>query len=138
MTPTESQSGDPPVGDEPLPRGLGPYSPSASSAGLLFLSGQVAKQPGTINVSGTVAEQTTRCLHNLFRVLADHDLAPDALLKCNVYLVDMADFDAMNIAYEAVLGGHRPARTTIAVAGLPLGARVEVEAVAERPGPDGR
>lgn len=134
MTTTDSQSRHPPVGDEPLPCGLGPYSPSASSAGLLFLSGQVAKQPGTISVSGTVAEQTSRCLHNLFRVLADHDLAPDALLKCNVYLVDMADFDAMNVAYEAVLGNHRPARTTIAVSGLPLGARVEVEAIAQRAG----
>lgn len=134
MTTTESLPVDPTVSDdEPLPRGLGPYSPSASGAGLLFLSGQVAKQPGTIEVSGSVAEQTTRCLHNLFRVLADHGLGPGALVKCNVYLLDMADFDAMNDAYAALLGSHRPARTTIAVSGLPLGARVEIEAIAERP-----
>lgn len=138
MTTTESRPGDPSVGDEPLPSGLGPYSASASGAGLLFLSGQVAKQPGTVDVSGSVTDQTTRCLRNLISVLADHGLGPGALLKCNVYLVDMDDFDEMNVAYEVVLGSHRPARTTIGVSGLPLCARVEVEAIAERPATSGR
>ncbi len=113
-----------------LPRVVGPYRPSASAGGLLFLSGQVGKAPNTTSVTGDVAEQTRACLLNLETVLATEGLDASALVKCNVYLVDIADFDAMNTEYERVLADHRPARTTVAVAALPLGARVEIEAIA--------
>lgn len=114
----------------PMPRTIGPYRSSVAGAGLLFLSGQVGKLPGTTCVYGNVAEQTRSCIHNLVAVLASEGLDTAALVKCNVYLVDIADFDAMNTEYERVLADHRPARTTVAVAALPLGARVEIEAIA--------
>lgn len=121
-----------------LPRTLGPYSPAAAGAGLLYLSGQVAKRPGSTEVSGNVTEQTEGCLRNLLTVLDRNGLGLASLLKCNVYLVDMDDFEEMNASYEAVLGVHRPARTTVAVSALPLGARVEIEAVAEQRRPVAR
>ncbi len=114
----------------PMPRTIGPYRSSVAGAGLLFLSGQVGKLPGTTCVYGNVAEQTRSCIHNLVAVLASEGLDTAALVKCNVYLVDMDDFEEMNVAYGAALGDHCPARTTVAVAALPLGARVEIEAVA--------
>lgn len=113
-----------------LPATVGPYSSSSRVADLLFLSGQVGKQPGTTTVSGSVADQTAACLQNLRTVLEHNGLDLSALVKCNVYLVDMNDLTAMNAAYESVLGELRPARTTIGVLSLPLGARVEIEAIA--------
>lgn len=125
-----------PADDEPhgTPRVLGPYVPAAHADGsVLFLSGQVGKQPGSTTVEGDIAQQTRACLANLGAVLESHGLGLAALVKCNVYLTDMDDFAAMNEAYAAVLGDHRPARTTIGVAALPLGACVEIEAIATTP-----
>lgn len=117
--------------DVAQPRVLGPYSPSTAASGaILFLSGQVGKAPDSTEVSGTIGEQTARCIANLRAVLGAHGLDLTALVKCNVYLVDMRDFDSMNEAYTAALGDHRPARTTVGVAALPRQARVEIEAIA--------
>ena len=119
-----------------LPAVLGPYSPSSQAGDLVFTSGQTGKLPGTRTVAGSVSEQTEHCLRNIAAVLARHGLDYPCLVKCNVFLVDMADFDEMNAAYGRMLHPNRPARTTVAVAGLPLGARVEIEAIARlRPDP---
>jgi 2-iminobutanoate/2-iminopropanoate deaminase len=83
-------------------------------------------------VAGDIGDQTRQCLANLFAVLDAAGLTPDDVVKCNVYLVDMADFPAMNEAYAAVWATPYPARTTIGVAALPLGARVEIECIARR------
>lgn len=114
------------------PLTVGPYAPAVSVGDLLILSGQVGKLPGTREVAGDTADQTARCIDNLAAVLAQHRLGLAAIVKCNVYLIDMRDFDAMNQAYAASFGEHRPARTTIGVSALPLGARVEIEATAHR------
>lgn len=116
--------------DAGSPAVLGPYLPSARGADLLFLSGQVGKRQGTIELGETVDEQTRQSLRNLLDVLAGHGLDASAIVKCNVYLTDLDDFDAMNRSYAATLHPHRPARTTIGVVALPLGARVEIEAIA--------
>jgi 2-iminobutanoate/2-iminopropanoate deaminase len=113
------------------PLTLGPYSPSVSASGLVFLSGQTGKQPGTRVVDGSIEQQTVACLRNLANVLVGQGLDYSALVKCNVYLVDIDDFDEMNEAFRTELSSHRPARTTVAVIGLPLGARVEIEAIAQ-------
>ena len=112
---------------------VGPYSPAIDAAGLVFLSGQTPVDPGTGTlVSGTIGAQTRRCLDNLAAVLVAGGLTLDDVVKCTVFLVDMADFAEMNAAYAPYFDEPLPARTTVAVTGLPLGARVEIEMVARR------
>jgi 2-iminobutanoate/2-iminopropanoate deaminase len=100
---------------------------------LLYLSGQTPVDPATRTlVDGDIGDQTRQCLANLFAVLDAAGLTPDDVVKCNVYLVDMADFPAVNEAYASLWAEPYPARTTIGVAALPLGARVEIECIARR------
>ncbi len=115
------------------PKAIGPYSQATVAGGLIFTAGQIALDPATGEVvPGGVAEQTARVLENLSQVLraAGSDLS--RVVKTTVFLVDMADFGAMNEAYAAAFGSHRPARSTVAVAGLPKGVRVEIDVVATR------
>ena len=122
-----------PVHASAAPAAVGPYSHAVAAGGLLHLSGQTPIDPATgALVDGDVATQTRRVFDNLAAVLAAAGLSLDDVVKCNVYLVDMADFAAMNAAYATALSEPFPARTTVAVAALPLGARVEIEAVALR------
>jgi 2-iminobutanoate/2-iminopropanoate deaminase len=112
---------------------VGPYSHAIEAGDLVFLSGQTPLDPKTgALVSGGIGAQTERCFRNLFEVLAAAGLSPDDVVKVNVYLVDMSDFAAMNAVYERQLSRPFPARTTIGVAALPLGARIEIELVARR------
>lgn len=116
------------------PAALGPYSHAVWSGSQLFLSGQTPVDPATGTlVSGDVEAQTHRAFDNLKLVLEDAGLSMDDVVKCNVYLTDMSFFAAMNRAYATRFKAPFPARTTVAVAGLPLGAQVEIELVARRP-----
>jgi 2-iminobutanoate/2-iminopropanoate deaminase len=113
------------------PKAIGPYSQGTITNGLLYTAGQVGLDPGTGElVPGDIGKQTARALENLSAVLraGGSDLAH--VLKTTVFLIDMADFAAMNEVYAQAFGEHRPARSTVAVAALPRGARVEIEAVA--------
>lgn len=113
------------------PAAVGPYSHAVRSGELLYLSGQTPIDPATGRlVEGDVTAQTSRVFANLAAVLDAAGLTLDDVVKVNVYLTDMADFAAMNQAYADVFAEPFPARTTVAVAGLPLGARVEIEAIA--------
>ena len=115
----------------------GPYSHAIDTGALVFLSGQTPRDPDTgALVEGGIGAQTTRSLDNLAAVLAAAGLTSDDVVKCNVYLVDMDDFAEMNQAYAAFFTEPRPARTTIGVAALPMGARVEIEMIAQRPAGD--
>ncbi len=115
------------------PTAIGPYSQALVSGGLVYTAGQVALDPGTMElVPGGVAEQTERALTNLRAVLAAAGSGFDRVVKTTVFLVDMADFAAMNEVYARHFGAHRPARSTVAVAGLPKGARVEIDVVATK------
>lgn len=110
---------------------VGPYSHGVVSAGHAFLSGQTPLDPATGRlVEGDIAAQTRQCFANLGAVLAAADLTFDDVVKCNVYLTDMDDFAAMNAVYAEHFAQPYPARTTIGVAALPLGASVEIELVA--------
>ena len=115
-----------------LPSPVGPYSPAIVFERLVFVSGQGAVDPTTGRLAGPDVEaQTERVLRNIEAILkaAGSDLS--RVLRCGVFLVDMRDFEAMNAVYGRVFGGHRPARTTVQVAALPLaGLRVEIDAVA--------
>ena len=114
------------------PVAVGPYSHAVRAGGLLYLSGQTPIEPATgALVEGDVETQAGQVFANLAAVLAAVGASLDDVVKVNVYLVDMADFAAMNAVYGRTFAAPYPARTTVAVAGLPLGARVEIEAVAQ-------
>ena len=116
------------------PRAIGPYSQATRANGLLFTAGQVGFDPTTGElVDGGISEQTERVLANIRAILEAERLDLSSVVKTTVYLVDMADFPAMNTVYAKVFGDHRPARSTVAVAALPRGARVEIDAVAVLP-----
>jgi 2-iminobutanoate/2-iminopropanoate deaminase len=113
------------------PKAIGPYSQGVTVNGFLFTAGQVALDPDTGElVPGGITEQTTRALENLRAVLAAAGTDFSQVVKTTVFLVDMTDFTDMNAVYARAFGDHRPARSTVAVAGLPRGARVEIEVIA--------
>ncbi|MDX1674172.1 MAG: RidA family protein [Longimicrobiales bacterium] len=108
-----------------------PFSPGVRAGDFLFLSGAIGNRPGTTElVSADVGEQTRQTLDNLARVLEAGGAGLGDVVKCTVFLVDMADYAAMNEAYAAVWPGSPPARSTVAGSGLALGARVEIECIA--------
>jgi 2-iminobutanoate/2-iminopropanoate deaminase len=113
------------------PKPIGPYSQGVISGGFLFCSGQIALDPvsGQL-VDGGIEAQTERVLQNLLAVLREAKMGPDNVVKTTVYLADIGDFPKMNEVYERHLGKHPPARTTLQVAALPMGVRVEIEVVA--------
>jgi 2-iminobutanoate/2-iminopropanoate deaminase len=113
------------------PKAIGPYSQAVAWGNLVYTAGQIGLDPATMEVvQGGVAEQTERVMANLTAVLeaAGSDLS--RVLKTTVFLADMADFGAMNDVYGRAFGDHRPARSTVAAAGLPRNVRVEIEVVA--------
>jgi len=113
------------------PAAIGPYSQATTHGGLLFTAGQVPLVPGTMEmVTGPIEAQTERVIQNLSAVLAEAGTDWARVLKTTVFLTDLGDFAAFNAVYEKLLGGARPARSTVQVAGLPRGARIEIELVA--------
>lgn len=108
-----------------------PFSPGIRAGDFLFLSGAIGTGPGTSElVSDDVAEQTTQVMANIETTLEADGLGLEDVVKCTVFLVDMADYGAMNEAYAAAWPGSPPARSTVAGNGLALGARVEIECIA--------
>ena len=124
-----------PVHSANLPKPVGPYSPGMAFEKLIFVSGQGATDPTTGQLAGAdTATQTEQCLRNVQAILQAAGSDLQYVLRCGVFLIDMADFPEMNAVYERVFGEHRPARTTIQAAGLPgAGLRVEIDCVAYRP-----
>lgn len=118
-----------------LPKPAGPYSPAQLFDRLVIVSGQGATDPATGRLAGPDIEtQTEQVLRNLEAILQAAGSGLSCVLRCGVFLVDMRDFEKMNAVYGRVFGEHRPARTTVQVAGLPsLGLRVEIDAIAYRP-----
>ena len=113
------------------PRAAGPYSHAVKSAGLIFLSGQTPVDPDTGSlVAGDIGEQTRRCLDNLAVVAAaaGASLEGDAV-RCAIYVTDISTFNQVNAAYGTYFDDAPPARTTIGVAALPMGATVEMDAI---------
>ena len=118
------------IATESAPRAIGPYSQAIAVGGFLFVSGQIPLDPGTGElVSGGIESAVERVFDNLEAVLRGAGATLADVVRAGVFLVDMADFAKMNEAYAARFGSHRPARTTVAVAALPAGARVEIDFV---------
>lgn len=122
------------VHSQEAPAPIGPYSQAVRLGDHLFCSGQIALDPGSGELVGVgAAEQAERALKNLGAVLAAGGMGYDDVLKTTIFLVDMNDFAAVNAVYERCFERAKPARSTVAVAALPKGALVEIEAIAGRP-----
>ncbi len=113
---------------------VGPYSHAAEHNGFVYLSGQTPMKPGTTGlIEGGIAAQTQQCFDNLKAVLETAGLTTADVVKCNVFLTNMDDFKLMNEVYAQQFTQPFPARTTIGVASLPIGAAIEIEMIATRP-----
>jgi 2-iminobutanoate/2-iminopropanoate deaminase len=112
---------------------VGPYSHAVDGGELVFLSGQTPLDSKTGKlVEGGIAEQTEQVFKNLFEVLEAAGLTEEDVVKANVFLTNMGDFAQMNKVYGTKFSAPYPARSTVAVAGLPLGAQVEIELIARK------
>lgn len=116
------------------PAAIGPYSQSVSIGGFLFTSGQIGLDPATGKmVEGGFEAQARRVFANLSAVLESAGCSFDEVVKATVYVADMADFPTLNGIYAEAFGDHKPARSTVQAAALPLSARVEIDLVARIP-----
>lgn len=123
-----------PVATPSAPAAIGPYSQAIAVGGWLYTSGQVGLDPATGNlVEGGFEAQARRVFDNLRAVLTAAGCGFQDVVKATVYLADMADFPVLNAIYAEAMGAHRPARSTVQAAGLPKGARVEIDLVARIP-----
>jgi 2-iminobutanoate/2-iminopropanoate deaminase len=119
------------IATELAPQAIGPYSQAIRANGLVFCAGQTPIDPETGRlIEGDVGAQTRRVLHNLGAILAAAGTSWGRVVKTTVFLADMANFKAMNEVYAEFFPVNPPARSTFAVAGLPLGAAVEIECIA--------
>jgi 2-iminobutanoate/2-iminopropanoate deaminase len=117
------------------PAAVGPYSHSVRTGQLLFCAGQIPLVPASMKVEAADIEgQTQQVLANVQAVLANAGLTLQQVVKTTVFLKDLGDFAKMNALYEAAFAGHKPARSTVQVAKLPLDVLVEIEVIAEFPG----
>jgi 2-iminobutanoate/2-iminopropanoate deaminase len=115
----------------PAPFRGAPYSQAIRAGDFVFVSGQLALAPGASEMAGaTIEEQTEQVFANLKAILEEAGSGLDRLVKTTVFLRDLSDFDRMNEVYARHVGGQPPARSTVEVAALPSGARVEIEAIA--------
>ena len=113
------------------PAAIGPYSQAIRKGDTLYLSGQIGMVPATGElVSDDVKEQTAQALANMKAILAEAGATPADVTKVTVFIVDMAEFQIVNGVYSETFGADAPARSCVAVAALPKGARVEIEAIA--------
>ncbi len=110
---------------------IGPYSPAIETGELVYFSGQIPVLEGKI-VEGDIKMQAQQCLENLTNVLNAANLNFENIVKTTIFLTDINDFAAVNEVYGNYFGTPYPARTTVAVSALPLGARIEIEAIAKK------
>lgn len=113
------------------PKAVGPYSPAVKVGNTYYLSGQVGLNPESGKlVEGGITAQTEQVLKNVSTVLASLGLSLSNIAKSTIFLTDMGNFQTVNTLYESAFGDHKPARSTVQVSALPLGAIVEIEVIA--------
>lgn len=123
-----------PIHADGAPPAAGPYSHAVVAGGLLHCSGQVPLDPATGQlVEGSIGDQTRRCLDNLRIVCAAAGARLEDAVRCGIYVTDISTFGAVNEAYGETFSEAPPARSTIGVAALPLGAQVEIDAIVALP-----
>lgn len=113
------------------PDPIGPYSQAVQASGMLFISGQVALKPGTLElITGNIADETTQVMINLKAILSEAGLGFDHVIKTTIFLKDMDLFAAVNSVYGEFFESDFPARETVAVKGLPKDVNVEISMIA--------
>ena len=112
------------------PAAIGPYSQAVKVGGFVFVSGQVPVHPQTGEMAEGIESQAERSLENIRAILEEAGISLENVVKCTVFLTDMADFAAVNRVYENFFRAPCPARSCVAVSALPKGALVEIEAIA--------
>ena len=120
------------IATENAPKAVGPYSQAVEANGTLYISGQIPVVPADGSIPGTIEEQTEQVLRNIGAILSEAGLGYGNVVKTTVLLGDIADFKAMNEVYAGFFTEDKPARACYQVAALPLGVKVEIEAVAVR------
>ena len=123
-----------PIHTDKAPAAIGPYSQAIAVDGWLYTSGQVALDPETGDMAEGFDAQARRVLANLREVLAAAGATFSDVVKATIYVTDLASFPRLNELYGEAMGDHRPARSTVQVAGLPKGALVEIDLVARLQG----
>jgi len=114
------------------PAAVGPYSQATKTGNIVLCSGQIPLIPETGElITGDITAATKRCLNNLAAVLEDAGSSLSSVVKFSIFITDMGQFATINAAYEEILGNHRPARAVVEVSGLPKGAEIEIECIAE-------
>lgn len=122
------------ISTDKAPSAIGPYSQAVQAGQFVFCSGQVGINPATGKFIGVdIESQTKQVIQNLRMVLAAAGLDLSHVVKTTIFLVDLEDFSSVNKIYGAEFGDHKPARATVQVAGLPLGALIEIECSAYIP-----
>ena len=117
-----------------IPKPAGPYSPGMVFDRLVFVAGQGGTDPATGRMPADVEGQTEQCLRNVESILKAAGSSLQHVLRCGVFLIDMGEFQRMNVVYARMFGDHRPARTTVQAAALPQpGLRVEIDCIAYIP-----
>ena len=120
-----------PVTSPDIAKAIGPYSPAMKASGFLFTAGQMPTTRDGKIVSEDIEEQTRQIFRNLRALLAAEALTTESVVKTTVFVQDLGEYGRLNAIYAEEFGNHKPARTTVQVAALPLGAKVEIEFVAE-------
>jgi 2-iminobutanoate/2-iminopropanoate deaminase len=121
------------VSSSSAPAAIGPYSQAIVAGGTVYCSGQIGLDPATAELAEGLEAQAERALRNLSAVLDAAGATLADVVKTTIFLTDMGDFAAVNAIYASAMPDPPPARSTVAVAGLPKGALVEIEAIARRP-----
>lgn len=120
------------IHSDAAPKAVGPYSQAIKCDNMLYLSGQIGLVPDTGVLTGAdLTSQAVQVMHNLEAVLNVAGASTSDIIKVGIYLTDMDDFPVLNQLYADWLGEHRPARATVAVAALPLAARIEMDLIAQ-------
>lgn len=124
------------VATDAAPRPVGPYSQAVSSHDLVFVSGQLGMDPANGRlVEGGVRSEAVQCLENIKEVLSAAGLGMEDIVKTTIFVTDISTFKSVNEAYASYFQAEPPARSTVGVLALPLGAKVEIEAIAHRSKP---
>jgi 2-iminobutanoate/2-iminopropanoate deaminase len=118
------------ISTEKAPAAIGPYSQAVRHGDTLYVSGQIPLDPVSKEMADDVREQTRQSMNNIRAIVEAAGSSMDKVIRCGIFVTDLADFTAINEEYAAFFSGDYPARATVQVAALPLGAKVEIDAIA--------
>ncbi len=113
-----------------VPSAIGPYSQAVKTGGFIYTSGQIALMPNGEMVEADIKKQTMQVLANLKHILEENNSSLEQVVKVTIYLTDMNDFGIVNVLYADFFGDHKPARSTVAVKGLPKNSMIEMDCIA--------